>query len=375
MNVLRSIGQDLVEKKLWPVAVALVVLLAAVPVLLGGGGDDVVVPAESAAVAGAPAVDLPGAGQVAVAAERPPAAPRAKSRRDPFRQQFVKKTESEAPAAAGGAKPAAAKEAAPASTPKTGGGAGAKSPASSSPSPAPEAAPKAPAPKLDPLDIYRVSLRFGRPGEQKTMRDVSRLSPLPNADQPFFVFLGVLSGGKKAVFLVSSEATPTGEGRCLPSKDDCQTLELAPGDTTYLERESGSKTIRYRLDLASIRRRASSTTSGDLTPTRAKKDSGDDASSALAAGTGYRWDSGKGVLVRRESSAKTRAGEDAASAAQAAAEDEARKAATIALVTWYFAVVASIQHAAANGLLPAAEAPAAPAPAAVAPEAVPAPAP
>ena len=37
MPFLKNIGHDLIEKRLWPVAVLLVLALVAVPVLLGGG--------------------------------------------------------------------------------------------------------------------------------------------------------------------------------------------------------------------------------------------------------------------------------------------------------------------------------------------------
>jgi hypothetical protein len=37
------------------------------------------------------------------------------------------------------------------------------------------------------------------------------------------------------VFLVSSDAKATGDGKCRPSKRDCQTIELQPGDTEYFD--------------------------------------------------------------------------------------------------------------------------------------------
>ena len=36
----KDIVGDLIEKRLWPLALALLVALVAVPVLLGGGGED-----------------------------------------------------------------------------------------------------------------------------------------------------------------------------------------------------------------------------------------------------------------------------------------------------------------------------------------------
>ena len=48
----RNLAQDLVERRLWPVALLLAVALAAVPVVLGRGGDDA---ASTAALPATPA--------------------------------------------------------------------------------------------------------------------------------------------------------------------------------------------------------------------------------------------------------------------------------------------------------------------------------
>ena len=48
MSFLRNLVSDLVEKRLWPVAVLLVGALVAVPFLLGGGGTSAADPVESA---------------------------------------------------------------------------------------------------------------------------------------------------------------------------------------------------------------------------------------------------------------------------------------------------------------------------------------
>ncbi|MBA3747232.1 MAG: hypothetical protein H0W96_07015, partial [Solirubrobacterales bacterium] len=40
MNPVRRLFADLVEKRLWPVALALLVTAVAIPLLMGGGGSD-----------------------------------------------------------------------------------------------------------------------------------------------------------------------------------------------------------------------------------------------------------------------------------------------------------------------------------------------
>jgi hypothetical protein len=103
-----------------------------------------------------------------------------------------------------------------------------------------------------------VSLRFGvNGGELKTLRDVARLSALPSVTDPFFVYLGVLvtqkTHEKRAVFLVSSDATPNGEGACHPTKNDCESVELAVGETAYFDYTApGGTPTQYELELAGI---------------------------------------------------------------------------------------------------------------------------
>jgi hypothetical protein len=66
-----------------------------------------------------------------------------------------------------------------------------------------------------------------------TLSDVIRLAPLPAAQSPEVIYLGVVQGGKQAAFLftnaiaVSSKAA-TGM-TCLPSDSSCQIVELSPG--------------------------------------------------------------------------------------------------------------------------------------------------
>ena len=55
MPFLKNIGHDLIEKRLWPVAVLLVLALVAVPVVLGGGSAQTPAAAPTAAAAGAAA--------------------------------------------------------------------------------------------------------------------------------------------------------------------------------------------------------------------------------------------------------------------------------------------------------------------------------
>jgi hypothetical protein len=199
MNFVRTLLRDLVERRLWPVALLLVAALVAVPVVLGRGGDTGA--AETAVVPATPADDGASAQKAEVTLDT--SAPADRKRGGDVRD-----------------------------------------------------APKAD----DAADTYHVSLRFGlNGGELKTLDDVARLSPLPSVTDPFFVYLGVLetttTHQKRAVFLVSSDATPNGEGACHPTKQDCESVELAKGETAYFDYTAPNGAVtQYQLELTGIKK-------------------------------------------------------------------------------------------------------------------------
>lgn len=362
MTFLRNLGHDLVDKKLWPVAVLLVLGVIAVPFLLGGGEEPVVAPVAAAPAAGA-AVTPPAAAEVAVALEEPLLRKRSGTTRDPFKQQYATATKDgqvvSAVTGSSGVAPGVGStggKTTPEKSTGTGTGAGgtAGTPTTGgTPTPTPTP-PKTVAPKLDPLDVYRVSLRFGEPGEQRTMRNVARLSPLPDSDLPFFIFLGVLSGGKKAVFLVGADAAVTGDGTCRPSKANCETVEMAKGDTVFLDRETSEGVTQYELDLLSVTRRtgaqAVAARKARATSTEQDRDQAaakDEAAEELT--DTYRWDADRGVLVRRKVSRSTRSAATAPEAAPVAAGPTAQE-----YRDWYIAVYLEYLRQLAEGSVAAA---------------------
>ncbi|MEA2305625.1 MAG: hypothetical protein QOH43_2905 [Solirubrobacteraceae bacterium] len=261
MSLLRNLLTDLVEKRLWPVAVALVAALVAVPVLLGGGGGATpgstpVAGLATPATGGAPSVPR---AQVALETD-PSAADHGGTSRDPFVQRKIAKAADQAAAdlskaATGDVPPLSS------SPPATGtGGAGDGSSGSGDPK-----TPAKPAPKADPT-LYRVDLSFGETGKQKSYKDLERLAPMPDADNPFLVFLGVLDDGKTAVFLVSSDATATGDGVCKPDPTSCETIEMKAGSTEFFDlapqdgdasatttdATTSTPGVQYQLDLTKV---------------------------------------------------------------------------------------------------------------------------
>jgi hypothetical protein len=273
MPFLKNVAKDLVEKRLWPVAVLLATAVVAVPKVVSRSVNAplVMAPADGSVAA----TDTPAATRVTLATGDDVVHDDG-AVRDPFRTR--RSTASSTTTAASRPKPTAV-TAATAVVAKTGAspaiaaasaGASAPAPSSSASTGAGTPKPKTPVTSPttgkpvaeDPTDTYHVSLRFGvNGGELKTIKDVARLSPLPSVTDPFFVFMGVLETQKtheqRAVFIVSSDATPTGEGACHPTKQDCETIELAKGQTVFFDYTAPDGTpTQYQLELAGIHRTA-----------------------------------------------------------------------------------------------------------------------
>jgi len=141
---------------------------------------------------------------------------------------------------------------------KPAGTAPAGSPQNVAPS-APPVAPSAPpvAPSAPPTTVYEVALRFGAVGSLSTLTDPVRLKPLWVSTAPAVVFLGVMSGAKTAAFLLPAGSTATGQGSCRLSLESCQVLNLAPGNVVRITvpRLDAGPPVTYQLHLLAIRTR------------------------------------------------------------------------------------------------------------------------
>jgi hypothetical protein len=337
MSAVRGLLRDLVDRKLWPVAVLLLAAAIAVPVYLGrssdnGAGDSPPVVADQSA-----------GGKVSRAAVKLDASTDADSIggvRNPFKQQHVPKSDSSTTSGAastpsgGGATPSTGSGSGsgsdgsqpPLSPPGSGGGSGTDKPA--------------PKPETDSLDLYHLTVRVGRAdGTLKTLKDVARLSPLPSVDDPFMVYTGVLADGKTAVFLLSSDAKATGDGHCKPSKDDCESVEVQKGDSEFFDLTVDGQPVQYELDVIDVTRQSGSDSSassgsgsGPAGAASAQRHSNAgakllrkahvDGSHVYKNAESYRWLPERGVLVRTPKHGSAQAsvtGATAASPADAAA--------------------------------------------------------
>lgn len=312
MNAVRGLLRDLVERRLWPIAVLLVVAAVAVPVYLGKSSSDEsdaplpAAPANQGAKVSKAAVtlddaagDSDGVGAV----------------RNPFKQQHVPKVADVTTSKPAAEETKTSTDPAGGSTDTTPGGTDTsgdtKSPDTSD---------------TDKLDLYHLTLRFGKAGDLKTLTDVARLSPLPSADNPFFVYTGVLKDGKTAVFLLSSDAEATGDGKCRPSAKNCQTIEVKQGDTEFFDLEVDGKAIQYQLDVLKVAKKGE--TAGTAAAAAALgrhskagaamlRDAHVKASAKFSGLDGYRWVPEQGVLVRTPTHSTAKASVNGAAAASA----------------------------------------------------------
>jgi hypothetical protein len=109
------------------------------------------------------------------------------------------------------------------------------------------------------------------------LSNVVRLAPLPAAQSPEVVFLGVLKGGAKAVFLFANPVKFTGSKSetCLPEPADCQIIELGPGQGMKLAPASNTALIAtFTFEVGSIGAKSYSSASAALNARGATSSSG-----------------------------------------------------------------------------------------------------
>jgi hypothetical protein len=244
MTLLRSLFDDLVEKRLWPIALLLAITAVAVPVVLGrsgaGAGASSPPPATAAAdgaAAATPAVEIVG-----------PAAVRGRSGpvRDPFRRS--------AKAAATPTSHAAArtKKSAPASDSASTGAEADSATAAPTSDGGPVAATPA-AGDTPAASVYRTRVRWGR-NEYAAVSGLSRLQPLGGSPNPALLYLGTTRSGARAVFLLGPNASAEGDGAC--AEKTCRVIRLKAADTTVVtvQGADGATPRRFALVVDAIAR-------------------------------------------------------------------------------------------------------------------------
>lgn len=266
-GLLAAIWQDLRAKRLWPVALGLLVALVAVPVLLTKSAPP------SAAHPPAPVLPPPVAGLPAVTQRLVSGAELERSRRDPFSpQKGAQPTTSSPttssfpstgtpPSVAGGTGNAVTMggtvTAAPpaplggstttagsnpsGSSPASGGDGSGGSGSSDNGSPGNGSGGNGsgghtpPPTGLSARQSYAVKLAItNSSGGINTVDPLQRLSVLPSLQHPLMVELGVLEGGDQVLFALEPGTVVSGPGQCIPGPINCQIVALARNRVEHL---------------------------------------------------------------------------------------------------------------------------------------------
>jgi len=235
MNVFfLELWHDLREKRLWPVALGLLLALIAIPVFLmkpaedsGGATDAASVPAPQEE------------GPKILAAETTPEGSKLQAFKgsNPFKSLVARRNETESSTVTSGSESVTSGGSGGGKGELTisGGGLGG---GTTQPKPQPTVA-----------YTYVVDVTFGRLGRARRIDGLRRLEMLPNAETPLLVFLGVDSTADNGVFLVDSTLKQAGEGRCADSA--CSVMSLGSGSEHLFTTEDGRE---YVLRIEQIRK-------------------------------------------------------------------------------------------------------------------------
>jgi hypothetical protein len=252
----RSVVDDLVEKRLWPVAVVLGIALIGIPLLLSRSAGEQ--PSAAPATA-APAIAAGGplsAFQPVVNTEGKKSSEIRKQlegfdSKDPFKPQNIGggggggSADGSVEVQGGGGSPSGGGSVDVSDSPPlgtSGGGSGDSSTGASGGG------------STEPQTFYytyAADVRFGKEGnlDRKTLQ---QFRSLPSSQDPVVVFMGVKEDGETAIFLLSSAASTTGEGNCEPD-DTCTFLYMKKGDEQRIEAvNSDDEIITYELVLLDI---------------------------------------------------------------------------------------------------------------------------
>jgi hypothetical protein len=264
MNVfLLDLWHDLREKRLWPVALALLIGLVAVPVVLS---KPVSAPAPTPPPANTQAdQSLKEQAKVVLANDGENGSKLNLFKpTNPFKPPKGAVKNPNAPAGDGGAGPAGSSAATSAgavggssagatpagggSTGSTGGGTGTTSPGGFSPGGGNTVTKK----KVTKY-TYVIDVTYTHNGHTRKEKGMTALEMLPNSSSPLLVFLGVNSKATNAVFIVDQSLKPTddSEGTCKPDSSNCNFVYLGAGNQEKFTTDDGQS---YTLTIDNIRR-------------------------------------------------------------------------------------------------------------------------
>ena len=243
---LLDLWHDLKEKRLWPVAVVLLVALVAVPVLLAKPATKSSAPAPVATAAGPKPDVLKQLAKVKLGEDEvgDGSTLGAFNPSNPFNppKGAIKKVAGPGTAAAG-------------ATPATAGGTGdngsAVTPGGGTTGDVPSGGDTGGGDTgggpttTTAVYKYVVDVTFKANGNTRHIKGMEKLDMLPNQSSPLLIFLGVTPQGSNAVFLVDSTLKAAGEGKCKPSEAECAFAYIGAGSQYIFTKDNGdSYTVR-----------------------------------------------------------------------------------------------------------------------------------
>ena len=124
------------------------------------------------------------------------------------------------------------------------------------------------APQKKTYPANSVIVRFGDAKSDSLERMLlPKFAPLGGEgdETPVLIYMGLTNDGKRAKFLVEASVEVDGDGVCKPHPSSCETVELAVGETEFLdvfdpeaevaEGEDPEPVAQYQLDLVDIKRK------------------------------------------------------------------------------------------------------------------------
>jgi hypothetical protein len=255
MSFLSNMIKELRERKLWPIAIVLIVALVAVPLLLSKKAPTNLITQPTGGLPYSTGTALP-----AISVQTKPADSKLAGRgRNPFSPQHgaITTTTTTTTTSTAVTTPTSSTSGATGSTGSTGsttvsssGGSTTGTPVTISPAttPAPTTTPTTPTKPAPPApngltakQSYQVSLAITTSGGGlKTIDPLERLSVLPSPQQPLLEELGVLQDTHRVLFAVEPGAAVGGPGICTPGPIDCEILSLAPGQTEGVSKQTAT---------------------------------------------------------------------------------------------------------------------------------------
>jgi hypothetical protein len=259
---LKTVFQDLVERRLWPVALVLVIALVAIPVLLSNPASDT---AGSSTTPTPPVAPATGSGGSLSAFQ--PVVNTEGSKSSEIRKSlkgFDSKDPFKVPTLAAGAGTAGQSVATGVTgvgagtttvgsdtSTSLGSGSGSGSETGSSGSQGTSGSGESTQSGEIKFYTWTATVRFGTGDDVDKLdkKRMERFRALPSSENPVVVFMGVTTDGKSAVFLVSAATGTTGEGDCEPD-DTCTFLYMKAGDTQSFEAiDKNDQVVTYKLKL------------------------------------------------------------------------------------------------------------------------------